>query len=167
MSIIYDALKKVQKISDNEKTPQKETAQPIKVKAKINPILIYLLVVCLGLVLGNFAYNYYGQTKNMLPAKKEIIGQAKTNPPVQTLNQNGSAPALKPDVSVNPAPPSNPEPTLVLNGVFFEQGEGYALINNKIVRVGDEISNAKVKEIAITGVELEFEGKTIKLASPS
>ncbi|MDO8662709.1 MAG: hypothetical protein Q7K98_05770 [Candidatus Omnitrophota bacterium] len=167
MSIIYDALKKVQKNNGKDETPQEETAQPVKTKIKINPMLIYILVVCLGLALGNLAYNFFGHSNNMVPSNKEVAGQSKANPPLQTLSQTGTALPLKPDTSANPTPPANPEPTLALNGVFFEQGEGYALINNKIVRVGDEISNAKVKEIAITGVELEFEGKTIKLASPS
>lgn len=153
MSIIYDALKKVQK-SGQEKILQQVTTQSAKVKTKINPMFIYLLVVCLGLVLGNFAYIFFSHPP-------------KTNLPPQTINQAKPAPTLNPDISATPTPPPNPEPTLVLNGVFFEQGEGYALINNQILRVGDEVSNAKVKEIAITGVELEFEGKTIKLASPS
>ena len=73
--------------------------------------------------------------------------------------------AITPEVPANAIPDT--EPAFVLNGVFFEQGEGYALINNKIVRIGDEIEHAKVKEIKITGVEIEFEGKTIKLLSPS
>ena len=159
MSIIYDALKKVQKDTGKENPVQPGTPPPaVKAKTKTNPLLIYILIVCLGLTLGNFAYKFFAHPKNIVPAKNEPLPSQPKTPP--------AAPAI---AQITPAvpPPPKPEPTLVLNGVFFEQGEGYALINNKIVRIGDEVSSAKVKEITINGVELEFEEKTIKLRSPS
>jgi len=166
MSIIYDALKKVQKNIGKENPAQPETPPPaVKAKAKINPLLIYVFVVCLGLALGNFAYKLFSQPKNMAPAKNEPVA-TRSKTPAPASAPVTLAPAVNPETSVTPPAPK-PEPTLVLNGVFFEQGEGYALINNKIVRLGDEVSSAKVKEITINGVELEFEGKTIKLRSPS
>lgn len=160
MSIIYDALKKVQKNNGSGKNPQEGNLQPVKTKAKLNPALIYLLVICLGLFLGNFAYIFFIRPKNTAAVQKAA-------PPA--ASQPGPIPAVisPPEATPTPLPAPNPEPTLVLNGVFFEQGDGYALINNKIMRLGDEIEKAKIKEITINGVELEFEGKTIKLASPS
>lgn len=162
MSIIYDALKKVQNNTDNNKAQEKiEIVKPVR--AKTNPLLIYILVICLGLVLGNYAYNYFGLQKKSVPP---LSAQPKAATPIPApVKQIAPPAAITPDAPV--ASLSNSEPALVLNGVFFEQGEGYALINNKIVRVGDKIENAKVKEIALSGVELEFEGKVIKLLSPS
>jgi len=162
MSIIYDALKKVQNNTDSTKPTEKPAAAK-PVGKKINPLLIYILVVCAGLFLGNYAYNYFTPgTRNLITAKKEnqVIKYR-----VPEIKQIPPPAAITAEVPANIIP--NAEPTFVLNGVFFEQGEGYALINNKIVRIGDEIEHAKVKEIRITGVELEFEGKTVKLLSPS
>jgi len=166
MSIIYDALKKVQNNTDNTKPTEKPAA--IKpVGKKINPLLIYILVICAGLFLGNYAYKYFiPGTRHLITAKKENQVIKYRVPGITTpVKQIPPPAAITAEVPANTIP--NAEPAFVLNGVFFEQGEGYALINNKIVRIGDEIEHAKVKEIRITGVELEFEGKTVKLLSPS
>lgn len=165
MSIIYDALKKVQKNNGDSKTPPETTLQSAKTKTKLNPALIYVLVVCLGLFLGNLAYSHLVRA-NLAVAAKRMPSSAKISAPLPLPPvKPGVAPAINPETAGAPAP--NPEPSLVLNGVFFEQGDGYALINNKIVRLGDEVEKAKVKKISINGVDLEFEGKVIKLASPS
>lgn len=128
---------------------------------KTSPWLIYILVVCAGFALGNYAYNYFNlKNKPGLPEQKTLPAQPKAETPLPVPVKQ-----IAPEPPVKPA--DNPELSLVLNGVFFERGESYALINNKIVRVGEQIEGATVKEIAITGVELEFEGKTIRLLSPS
>ena len=41
---------------------------------------------------------------------------------------------------------------LVLNGIFFSQEEGYALVNNHIVKVGDKVGGALVKRIDVNEV---------------
>jgi hypothetical protein len=51
----------------------------------------------------------------------------------------------------------------ILNGVFFSEGNGYALINNQIVRKDDTIGNAKVIAVVADGVELEIRGKQVKI----
>lgn len=159
MSIIYDALKKVQKNIGNENPPQAGAPPSPKAKIKIRPLLVFILFICLGLAAANYAYIYFSRSKNIIrhPPKEPALTPAP-KPAVATTAAATAA---------TPAPPIPPEPTLVLNGVFFEQGDGYALINNKILRLGDMVGSAKVKEITMSGVELEYEGKTIKLASPS
>ncbi len=134
---------------------------------KIHHIIIYLLVICLGMALGNLTYNFFIH-KNASRAKTEAVSLAKTAPsPQPQPDSQTAAPPSQNSAIATPLLPSPEPPTLTLNGVFFEQGEGFALINNNIVRVGDEIEGAKVKEITITCVSLEFDGKTIKLLSPS
>jgi len=158
MSIIYDALQKVQKNITQEKSPlQPETLKNSPpAKGKTRPIFIYVLVVFFGLTLGNFAYNFLNhRLKKIVPTPSRTSTAIKQT--AVTINPKIEEPT-------NPSPLTS-EPTLVLNGVFFEQGEGYALINNKIVRLGDEIEHAKVKEITIDGVMLDLDGKTIKLTS--
>ncbi|MFA5095818.1 MAG: hypothetical protein WC478_00555 [Candidatus Omnitrophota bacterium] len=157
MSIIYDALKKVQHKISGEKPAQLPDAapQPLSEKIerpKINPLLIYIFIISLGLVAGNFAYKYFSRPKAPAPVQRNKVITPALQPPPAALKS--ALPAAEP-------------PALVLNGVFFEQGAGFALINNRIARMGDEIEGAKVKEITMEGVTLEFGGKTIKLLSPS
>jgi len=174
MSIIYDALKKVQKTTGQEEAPfttypsniAPQTPKPVHAKTKIKPVLIYLLVVSFGLASGNFAFNFFTHPKNVSSAKNETISQSNTPSIPPPPKQEPQAAVVNTDISASPSI-KIPEPTLVLTGVFFEQGEGCALINNKIVRIGDEVSHAKVKEITMGGVTLEFEGKTIRLNNPS
>lgn len=135
---------------------------------KTNPLFIYILVICLGLFLGNYAYNHFNLKDKMAFGKtgRVAIKSTATAPVGPAVKQIMPPPsAVTPEVAPNTVP--NPEPTLALNGVFFEQGQSYALINNKIVQVGNVVDGAKVKEIGITGVELEYEGKIIRLLSPS
>jgi len=154
LSIIYDALKKVEKnvdkgTSDNEETKTKDTNKP-------KPILIYILVILLGLYAGNFVFKFWtkSKTKAMPPAILESVAPAsKIATPVHI-----EKPALRLSELVK-----TPEPTLSLNGVFFEQDQGYALINNQILRIEDTIQGAKVEEITLGKVVLEFEGRKITL----
>jgi len=59
-----------------------------------------------------------------------------------------------------PAPP-----LLVLNGTFLSEGEEFAIINNQIVKAGDEIEGASVKKITVNAVELEFAGQVLRISS--
>lgn len=131
-------------------------------KPKFRLIYLYLLVICVGFSLGNLAFNSYlypkiTGTPNNIPAKEE-----KQNIPV-AIQKELPSPAI-PNPTATNEPVLAPEPTLVLSGVFFEKDFGYALINNQIVKIGDKINQATVKLINLEGVELEFNGKPIKLS---
>jgi hypothetical protein len=54
-------------------------------------------------------------------------------------------------------------PELTLNGLFFSNNQGYVLINNQILKEGDEINGVIVKRITLDGVELDAQGSIIKL----
>ncbi|MFH1622418.1 MAG: type II secretion system protein N [Candidatus Omnitrophota bacterium] len=54
-------------------------------------------------------------------------------------------------------------PNLILNGVFASETGNYALINNRVVRVGDTILGVKVKEIYLEKVVLDASGKEVIL----
>ena len=157
MSIIYDALKKVEKATDKN-APSKEKSQS-KGAEKTKPIFIYILVILLGLFAGNM-----------------IIGLS-TRPKAKPILPY-SSPAITPmDVAPLPlqdgkiAPPTKPirklEPILNLNGIFFQEDKGYALINNQILNTEDTIQGATVKEIKLNKVVLEFEGREINLINSS
>ena len=132
MSIIYEALKKVQKTHDA--APEIKIAEEkTHAKPRFKIYLLYILIVCLGLSVANAFFVFLSQSKVSLKAK------------ITPLSKSEPAPAQAP----TPISESNPSvseevkkvtlPTLVLNGVFASQNEGYALINNQIVRVGDVV----------------------------
>ena len=53
----------------------------------------------------------------------------------------------------------------VLNGIFFSDNDGYALVNNQIVRKNDRVDGAKVSLITANSVELDNAGQTITLTT--
>ncbi len=169
MSIIYDALKKV----DRPVKPVRNTTQ-INSNAivsnelnkgtlkKYKVILAYALIILLGLFVGNITFNMLIHPKAK-PA-------SYPNPMIITQAQKAtSAPApLANAVSLpQEEKPANPNPSLTLNGVFFQEDKGYALINNRILYTGDKIEGATIKGISLEKVDLEFEGRIITLINSS
>jgi len=169
MSIIYDALKKAQNsIHGNFQTAINiNKADP---KTKVLIIALYILMVCCGLILGNFIFGYITRPKlsaakgpqpivkplpiEKLPAKATPINMpAKTETPVKE-------PPHAPAVSESE---NKTEPNFVLNGIFFSENKGFALINNNIVKIGDTVEGALVTRITADEVELNSAGATIKL----
>lgn len=156
MSIIYDALKKV------EKTNPADHAKNNKWRINKNDILLYLffiVAVCLGFFIANA---FWGKFE-----KKPVIAQTKTPQAVPSLPVSPSlAPISQPEPQVAFSPrteESHHQPGLALNGIFFSQDKGYALVNNIIVKEGDTIEGATVKRISADTVEFESYGKTFQL----
>ena len=58
-------------------------------------------------------------------------------------------------------------PDLVLNGIFFSGGAGYALINNQILEEGDGISGLVVRKITEGDVELKTKNSVVTLSLKS
>jgi len=172
MSIIYDALKKVETSQVNDsKTKIKKIAfgdnfkrfsqwygkvfytflyQDKDPKSKPKIYLLYALMICLGLFIANIFYGWLSQ-------KKQAVSSSQ--PSTQT-------PALAPSVSVEAKMETQKEslPEFTLNGVFFSGNEGYALINNRVVKEGDKLDGATVVQISLDEVDLEFNGSIIKLS---
>jgi type II secretory pathway component PulC len=168
MSIIYDALKKAEKNINNPQ-PLTETgkiSEDPKTRRKL--YFIYALVVCLGIFIANFAFTYLTSSKNkslISPKPHKIAKKENLSSPAQ-LTPTKAAPQSKPaPIKVKPASGSKRESTesLTLNGIFFSQNDGYALINNQIVKDGDTVDGAVVKKITADSVEVEYDGKTLKL----
>lgn len=148
MSIIYDALKKVEKAAVTQNNPSPRN------KADYKSYFLYILIAVLGIIAASLFFNF-------IPAFFKKTTPPKVTAPLPPPPQEQPV-ALVPVPEV-PAPPHEP-PQFTLNGIFFSEGQGYALINNQIVRQGDEISGAIVESIAENEVELTFRGSTIKLA---
>lgn len=158
MSIIYDALKKIEK--SKSVTPENAPKKDASSRPKPKMYLLYILVVCLGWGIANLFFSFFtrppqvGKPKKIaaLPALPQPV---TTAPPEVKVKEEIKLPL--PEVR------RQSEFSLVLNGVFFSQDEGYALINNRIVKAGDIIDGAFIKHIGLEEVEVEFEGSIIKL----
>ena len=186
MSIIYDALKKVEGKVDApgsnlinlkiEKAPQP--------KRKINPPLIYVFVILLSIIIAKFAFDLIQrpdepfakrltESIELVKNKANLLMQRKPavqNKEVLTFTPEPhkvvAHPSLENVVAAAPlAPKKQTPPSLVLNGIFFSEEEGYALINNQILREGESIGGAILKRINAEDVELEFDGSTVKLST--
>ncbi|HTZ11790.1 MAG TPA: hypothetical protein VMD04_05420 [Candidatus Margulisiibacteriota bacterium] len=178
MSIIYDALKKVE--STNAAQPAEPDKKDISPKPKQRFYLIYILVASLGLFIANSLFGFLSPTNKPLKEQiKPLTGLFKTD-----QDKKKSGPALIVIAPTKPKAENKAErsegltglisnikreasPSLVLNGIFFSDSEGYALINNQIVKVGDTVGTAKVKSITVDEVELDNAGSVVKLSTRS
>jgi len=154
MSIIYDALKKVQTglKMENKKIP------PVK------PVFLYLGIAVIGVLLAQFLFNFFAPSAPSSKKLKVNVTALKVTPSVKQ-----QAPLEKvvtqPQAAQQTVPVAQAElPSLVLNGIFSTGNEGYCLINNQILKVGDEIEGLVVEKIKDQEVELSNKGTIIKLS---
>lgn len=160
MSIIYDALKKVEeKFSDVEE--KKIETQ----KSKPKTYLVYLSIIILGVLSVNLFYNFLIPTNKIILRESTVPSsllspeREKNIPPELSKDVNSE----KNDLPLTEEPPKtnslNEEslPLLILNGIFFSKNDNdsYALINNQILREGDSIEGLLVKKISSREVELQ------------
>lgn len=150
MSIIYDALKKAEGLNIGPEGKLDKGR-----KSKFKGYLIYVLVACFGFFIANMFFGLFKPVPKAVEPLKII--QAK---PQDTLTKN------EPQTDdVTEIAPKDIREGLVLNGVFFSEEEGYALINNRIVKEGDMVGGLTVKRIDLEAVELESAGSVIKLSA--
>lgn len=153
MSIINEALKKTgQHIQENE---AKKNSLPDK-KTGPRPLLLYILILLVGISLSSFIFSLLGhKIKTVEVSKKAAIA----------IQQ----PAILPPLPVEPVLAKEekkaPEAAFVLNGIFFSDNDGYALINNQIVRENESVDGAKVTKITANTVELNNQEKLITLST--
>jgi hypothetical protein len=153
MSIINEALKKT------EERLQKNAAKGNPLSAKPSgskPFLLYIVILLVGLLLGNFIFTLLRHKTQGNARAPAAQAQAK-----QSLASNPPSPAILPS-----RPPEIKTPTeasFVLNGIFFSDNDGYALVNNQIVRENDYVDKAKVGLITANSVELDNAGQKITL----
>jgi len=179
MSIIYDALKKVEKSNNPDFKVETEKSNK-HYSPKTKTYLAYALVVCVGLFIGNIIFGFLTKTNSFLNKEKKQSTQSLvknrpsvTKKPIVSRYKGLAQKTLPAAPKVTPhTPPSTsadikkgPEAPWVLNGVFFSENEGYALINNQIAKEGDVIDGATVKRISLNEVELEANGSAVKLSN--
>lgn len=157
MSIINEALKKAEQSIHNNST--KETL-PADTKLAAKPYILYILILVAGLFLSNFIFGLLS-SRTKIPAALKIAEPAVKTPAKEM--------AAVPSPIIPPAPllaeNKVPETAFILNGIFFSDNDGYALVNNQIVRESDSVDGAEVKTITANSVELDNAGKIITLAT--
>ena len=160
MSIINEALKKTEQSIQRNSNPNNI---PLKKESKLKPILLYIIILLAGLFLGNLLLNLlHAVIKPTLPPIKPIS--------LSTLQPSATPPAA-PTPTTLPATEevktqTIPKQTFVLNGIFYSDNDGYALVNNQIVRENDLVDGAKIIKITTNSVELDQEGNITTLTTP-
>lgn len=172
MSIIYDALKKVEESGIREDKAETGAVRPRRHNYKA--YLFYGVAACAGLFIMNFFFSLLSRPKEReklsvaqqppQPAPYSAQPQQEILAPAQQLQPDASQIQDQPVESGSFVEMTSKGP-LILNGIFFSEGQGYALINNHIVKQGDTVDGAAVKSIAADEVELEIDGKSLKLAT--
>jgi len=157
MSIINEALKKTE--ASIQKNSAKETLLPVK-KPGSRPYIFYILILAAGLVLINLIFAVMHRETQPI----QVSEPATASPtPDMKPQDNQALPAVTP-----PPPPKEqekPEKKFILNGIFFSDNDGYALVNNRIARENDLIDGVKVEKITADTVELNNEGNIITLTT--
>lgn len=153
MSIINEALKKT------EQYIQQNEAKKNSLSGKLpgpRPFLLYILILLAGISLSSLIFSLLGhKIKTAQVPKKAAIA----------IQQPVVLPPLPEKTSLAKEEQKAPEAAFVLNGIFFSDNDGYALINNQIVRENDSVDGAKVKKITANSVELNSQEKLITLST--
>lgn len=168
MSIIHDALKKVQKTNASAQLPSSVEQRPSSKKF----ILFYVGALLLGALCAKLFFTYVVPSFVKKFEKPQLVSQTKPKPLSSQTDAPRSAssqsnPIVLPEiikkVSQKADTTLGPESGITLNGVFFSEDEGYALINNQIAQEGDMVAGAKIMKITVDEVELEIDGRLVKI----
>jgi len=156
MSIIHDALKKVE-ASTAPASPEQQAQKPAPQSASKRKVyLLYAVMICVGGVLANILFGLLSPKPAPKTSPAVVI---KEDIPLTVAAQAVTSSAAEEEESWEDLPSP-----LIVSGVFFSGDEGYALINNKIVKKGDRVGPATVGEISLQEVELENRGSVVKLS---
>ena len=151
MSIIYDALKKTEAktkdIEEKIKSPKPNNFKFLRV------ILVLCILIIVGLAV--FFIGKPSKSPTFSPGTK-LIPKIRLPTPVKTsASKKTKSPVLDKD-----------SPFLSLNGIIFSDGQYSALINGKIVEVGDFIEGAQIHKVDSEGVEIKIGESSFRLDYP-
>ncbi len=84
--------------------------------------------------------------------------------PLPTVLAPRLAPAKPPQVALAaPTAQPSPRPRYVLSAIGERDGRPIAMLNDQIVREGDRVDGAVVRRISEGAVEIEVDGRTVRL----
>lgn len=167
MSIIHDALKKVQ-VSLGKKTdavsetliPESiETAPmapPVVTEPPKQSHMVTVIIIIVALSAGG--YLIYQQRDQFAPQLKKLAAKAAPARPIT------SGPLAKISTSSQAPNQNNHSPEeLSVQGIMSNNGSAVALINGKIYAQGDFIAGIKITAINTDGITLLKDGKEEKI----
>jgi hypothetical protein len=164
MSIIYDSLKKIEKDKTTPAAIAESSSgqtQPRRSHDFLKPPFLYAAFAVIGIVLASALYQFLFSARAGRHKKGAIV---KLNPPALSLNTPNPY-QRSPEAQAQTASFQETLASFTLNGIFFSQENGFALINNQIVKVGDSIEGAIVEEISEDKVMLRANGIEINLST--
>lgn len=171
MSIIYDALKKVEGKSVNQ-VPKETT--PLKPKTNYSIYIISIVVAIAGFLIANKGFEMFVKETKGKAAKSTKKDEQMPQP---QFNFIAPEPAKTAPATTNITPATKIDkakdtkkieiPRYMLNGTFISGKEVYALINNQIVKEGDDIEGAVVIKIERDRAKLKFNDIDIDLSVSS
>jgi hypothetical protein len=130
------------------------------------------LVLAMGIVLCCLAQS--GQELdqsvsqlNTQPQAEENIDRPVVNYDAQDLRDPFKGREEGPRQPVGPQGEMKPLPAFTVQGVIWGSKVPQAIINNKVVKVGDVLEGAKIISIGQEGIVVLFEGSEYNLSSPS
>jgi len=141
--------------------PQKERSEKPKIDFKL--VALYGLLIIIGIVATKYAMDFFMPKK---PSGSSQSAKKVGLPPFVSVvsgdKKNGSA-QDKNLLSIKKKSPSEPTGPFALTGIYYAGDTGYCIVNNKILEEGQEVDGAKVVSISIDEVELQKDGKSIRL----
>jgi type II secretory pathway component PulC len=164
MSIIAEALKK----AGEEKKPLGTLISPV-VSVKKRPfnwgpvfVLLVLILITGPIVAPVFSTPFQ--------RRGALYSAAPTPSLPKTQDESADSIHRKSQFTVEESPafqpallPFSPAPYLRLTGIAYSKGDSYCLINDKILKVGDTVQDARVVKIMAERVLLDYRGQTLNL----
>lgn len=150
MSIISEALKKAERQAEKKITseeeffsekPEKMPAQRVSKDSKEANLFLALAII--GIVISAFFLGSIVLFRN--------LNLSKVTSETQTLNQPRK---FLGDLNIEKSNPERVAQAIELNGIVYEAKDNWAIINNRIVRLGDIVWDEKVVEIGKDFVRL-------------
>jgi len=188
MSIIHDALKKIQQgqTPKASETPEVKTLPPRQ--NKIKPVLALLCAVVIILwSFGSFykqLHAYFPKAKKLAKSSfyklihKEEIPNSKTKAPENLIPS--AKLTVNPPKPLNPPKPSSPSSptnlpaisntlkpnvpqTLNIHGVMSNGPNNLVLINDQVYQEGDDVDGVKIVKISLDSITVINNGKEEKI----
>jgi len=171
MSIITEALKKAEEESQKDfkkadKTDgaafeefYKEISKPVREKSKINVLRSFLIILASALFLTLISLMII--TRNEKPVEIASIPASQLLPETQDksiIEKPQVSDEIKDEIIEKPIQ-YEMKKEIVLNGIMYSKNKPLAVINDLVVKEGEEISDIKILKIKPSSVDIETNGE--------
>ncbi|MCK9595169.1 MAG: hypothetical protein PHH68_01225 [Candidatus Omnitrophica bacterium] len=142
---------------------------------KVKNVFLFIMIICWTVSAGHSRGLYlYAQTDNAAGLNSPAV---TAEPGVDYSAQDyrdpfdsnlDDIPVKQPEVSVEVAQDTAAikPPEMNIQGIFWGGSYAQAIIDNKVVKVGDSIKGAKITVISKDGIKILFSGKDFNLSAP-